>query len=343
MLKVNKLLSRVEVTDIAPFGPVHQCGKIKFGDVLRKVNGRHIGESLPLARELLSGESGSRVELTFCRPENLFGLEGLRFETEFSVTVQRACAPYGPCHPLGNRSPSSISCASITSRVTAHHRAVYDVDSEERCEQESWSETPSGSAQLLDLVNALERQGYALQRTLDRYQSEIIRTKEAACRARNDRRAVAAQLDAVLTQLRQTRQHCHGLRCPAGSGSEASESFFASEVTVDAAAQGLALVGLVPAPGPADGDAGSRELRFDRAVAEELAALRGEVAALAAAGADLSMRLARAREEGRGRRRGRRPGVDARRRRRRGRGRRHGRAHCYSAAHTDGWGVVILR
>ncbi|KAJ1494738.1 hypothetical protein T484DRAFT_1764664 [Baffinella frigidus] len=56
----------LEVTDIVKNGPVARNGRVKRGDILKKVNGVAVDSSMK-ARELLLGEAGTPCSLTFLR------------------------------------------------------------------------------------------------------------------------------------------------------------------------------------------------------------------------------------------------------------------------------------
>jgi len=57
----------LEITEILPNGPVHRAGKVRIGDILKKVDGKVVGETVSSAKELLIGLLGSPVTLTLLR------------------------------------------------------------------------------------------------------------------------------------------------------------------------------------------------------------------------------------------------------------------------------------
>jgi hypothetical protein len=57
----------LEITEILPNGPVHRVGKVRIGDILKKVDGRVVGDTVSSAKELLIGPLGSTVTLTVLR------------------------------------------------------------------------------------------------------------------------------------------------------------------------------------------------------------------------------------------------------------------------------------
>jgi hypothetical protein len=57
----------LEITEILPNGPVHRAGKVRIGDILKKVDGKVVGDTVSSAKELLIGPLGSTVTLTVLR------------------------------------------------------------------------------------------------------------------------------------------------------------------------------------------------------------------------------------------------------------------------------------
>ena len=57
----------LEITEILPNGPVHRAGKVRIGDILKKVDGKVVGDTVSSAKELLIGPLGSAVTLTVLR------------------------------------------------------------------------------------------------------------------------------------------------------------------------------------------------------------------------------------------------------------------------------------
>eukprot|EP00961_Rhodomonas_salina_P160297 2158112-Rhodomonas_salina.2 len=87
---------QLEVTEIVPQGPVHNSAAVRLGDVLRKVDGKEVGRTVESARKLLLGQRGSKVALTLVRHEPFLGIEAVRMEHIFSVTVTRAACAVPP-------------------------------------------------------------------------------------------------------------------------------------------------------------------------------------------------------------------------------------------------------
>ena len=86
----------LEVSEIVPGGAIHSCGKVKLGDVLKKVDGNEL-DSIQSAKEHLLGNPNTWVELTFFREEALFGIDAIflpemRVGKDFTVTVMRGPA-----------------------------------------------------------------------------------------------------------------------------------------------------------------------------------------------------------------------------------------------------------
>ena len=57
----------LEITEILPGGPVHRTGKVRVGDILKKVDGKTVGDTVAAAKEQLVGPMGSTVTLTVLR------------------------------------------------------------------------------------------------------------------------------------------------------------------------------------------------------------------------------------------------------------------------------------
>jgi C-terminal processing protease CtpA/Prc len=57
----------LQVTEILPNGPVHRAGKLRMGDVLKKVDGKIVGEAGASVKDLLSGPHGTTLVLTVLR------------------------------------------------------------------------------------------------------------------------------------------------------------------------------------------------------------------------------------------------------------------------------------
>ena len=57
----------LEITEILTHGPVHRAGKVRIGDILKKVDGKSVGDTVSGAKELLKGPLGSTVTLTVLR------------------------------------------------------------------------------------------------------------------------------------------------------------------------------------------------------------------------------------------------------------------------------------
>ena len=64
--------SGLEITEIIPNGPVHRAGQVRVGDILKKVDGKVVGETV----ELLIGPEGTTVTLNVLRhaPFGMFGM-----------------------------------------------------------------------------------------------------------------------------------------------------------------------------------------------------------------------------------------------------------------------------
>jgi len=61
----------LEVTEILQDGPVDRTGKVRIGDILKKVDGNLCGNTVKSVRHLLTGPAGSSVTLTFIRHDIL--------------------------------------------------------------------------------------------------------------------------------------------------------------------------------------------------------------------------------------------------------------------------------
>eukprot|EP00292_Cryptomonas_paramecium_P011853 CAMPEP_0113664776 /NCGR_PEP_ID=MMETSP0038_2-20120614/1929_1 /TAXON_ID=2898 /ORGANISM="Cryptomonas paramecium" /LENGTH=305 /DNA_ID=CAMNT_0000580039 /DNA_START=59 /DNA_END=973 /DNA_ORIENTATION=- /assembly_acc=CAM_ASM_000170 len=220
-LKLNPQKFRIEVSDVAHRGPVYLTGRVRVGDVLRKVCGRFVGDSLSTAKDLILGEPGTKVDLTFCRPETLFGIEGLRFENEFTISVNRG---YSPSSPSESRVPSSSSACASNRGAPASHSAVYDLESEI-----SDSRLRNGAKLMQDsdlghLLFSLETQMFKVESTFQRYQNELIRLKETNCRLSSSLRHETTRRDfeseQIVSQIRDARRFCNEVCTPRSSGEE---------------------------------------------------------------------------------------------------------------------------
>mmetsp|Transcript_50992 Transcript_50992/g.159331 ORF Transcript_50992/g.159331 Transcript_50992/m.159331 type:complete len:815 (+) Transcript_50992:266-2710(+) len=63
--------SGLEVTEILEDGPVDRTGKVRIGDILKKVDGNVCGNTVKSVKHLLTGPAGSSVTLTFLRHDIL--------------------------------------------------------------------------------------------------------------------------------------------------------------------------------------------------------------------------------------------------------------------------------
>jgi hypothetical protein len=235
----------LEVTEIVPYGPVHQCGKIKLGDILRRVDGREVGKTLNSAKELLLGDAGTWVALTFLRQETMFGLEAIRVEKDFTVSVLRAHAPYGPPKNLAPPTNDYLSLPST------------DIDS--RCRD------PAGQAQEESLWNQLMDERAASQQLASKLQS----LQQAYHILQEDCGLLLRGLEDARTEAKLASEH--------------RDALAQERVDLQAEARDLraALDQLLRKPAAGGGDAGPRERdaaeRLRRAE-EEAARLRGEAA-----------------------------------------------------------------
>ena len=96
----------LEITEILPNGPLHRAGKVRVGDILKKVDGKVVGE-MNSAKELLTGPQGTTVTLTVLR-HSPFGMpdaisvcvvrgsattEGMNYERPDSGNYERPPVP----------------------------------------------------------------------------------------------------------------------------------------------------------------------------------------------------------------------------------------------------------
>jgi hypothetical protein len=81
--------SGLEITEILSNGPVQHAGQVRVGDILKKVDGKIVGETVSSAKELLIGPEGTTVTLNVLRhaPFGMFGMPDA-----ISVSVVRGCA-----------------------------------------------------------------------------------------------------------------------------------------------------------------------------------------------------------------------------------------------------------
>ena len=252
---------QLEVTEIVPYGPVYQCGKIKLGDILRRVDGREVGKTLSSAKDLLLGDVGTWVALTFLRQETMFGLEAIRVERDFTVSVLRAHAPYGPPKSLA---PSTNDYLSLPSADTDFRSRDQAGQAQEESLWNQLLEERSASQQLASKLQSLQQAYHILQEDC----GLLLRGLEDA---RADAKSAAQRVDALERERERAGHECDALRAEAHDLRGALDQMLRKPARV-----------AVPAA-----DAGSllreqQQAERLRAAEDELARARAEVERLAA-------------------------------------------------------------
>jgi hypothetical protein len=208
----------LEITEIVPNGPVHKSNRIRLGDILRRVNGKEVGRTVSSARDLLMGPPGTAVSLSITRHESFFGIDAMKVENSFVVSVLRAAPPSPPSTPARDKGSSRIGEDDLTKESPRYNIATtsptfsvnaVDPETPNQEEKHETSPFPEGSdsnekVRMLEAENEqLRKERELMFRRLDESNVQVRTTMEQLKKSREEN----TQLRGEQTEMRSALGH----------------------------------------------------------------------------------------------------------------------------------------